>query len=109
MKEFKVVAFWVRPKDEAGLPGAENLLEPLLRTFYQAFPEYEGCLSGFPAPRKPHGAFVYVSGSCNGLLPGASEYLQGLLERAFPQAEVRWYGRPWSDGRPHRLTSGEIG
>ncbi|HEU4740408.1 MAG TPA: hypothetical protein VFS50_02270 [Meiothermus sp.] len=98
MKEFKVVAFWVRPKDEKDLPEAGDLLEPLLQTFYQAFPEYEGCLGGFPAPRGPHGAFVYVSGPCNGLLPGASEYLQSLLEQAFPQAEVRWYGRPWSLG-----------
>lgn len=93
-----MVAFWIRPKDEQGLPGAESLLEALLHIFYQSFPEYEGCLGAFPAPRGPHGAFVYVSGSCNGLLPGAGEYLQYLLAQTFPQAEVRWYGRPWGLG-----------
>lgn len=30
-----------------------------------------------------------------GLLPAATRFLRELLEAAFPQAEVRVYGKPW--------------
>lgn len=93
MTGLKVVTLWVRPNEEAGLPN--KALEFLLETFYQNFPEYEGGLVVLQAPRRPQGVFVYVSGLVGGLLPEAATYLRRLLERAFPQAEVRTYGRPW--------------
>ncbi|RDI96727.1 hypothetical protein DV704_00280 [Meiothermus sp. QL-1] len=94
----KVVTLWVRPKGEAPLPEAQGLLEGLLSLFYEAFPEYEGTLAYSQSPRPPRYAFVYVNSSCRGLLPPAGCFLRGLLERAFPQGEVRAYGRVWPEG-----------
>ena len=36
-----------------------------------------------------------MEGPCGGLLPAATQFLRELLEAAFPQAEVRVYGKPW--------------
>lgn len=97
MTPLKVVTFWVRPKDEAPLPEARALLEGLLVIFYEAFPEYGGMLVFSQSPRSPRYVFVYVNLGCTGLLPPAGRFLQGLLEQAFPQGEVRPYGRVWPE------------
>ncbi|MCS7059284.1 MAG: hypothetical protein NZ849_09740 [Meiothermus sp.] len=95
MKALKVTAFWVRPPEEAPLPEARAALESLIGSFYQAFPEYTGALAFSQAPRPPHHIFVYVDRDCSGLLPGAGQFLHRLLQGAFPQGEVRAYGRVW--------------
>ncbi|AEB12500.1 hypothetical protein [Marinithermus hydrothermalis] len=93
----KVTTFWVRPHSSVeALPAAGKLLTGLLEGFYERFPEYEGCLVYSQSPRRPRYVFVYVNGECSGLLPQAAEYLYRLLEQAFPQGEVRPYGRPWA-------------
>ncbi|GIW24756.1 hypothetical protein [Meiothermus sp.] len=95
MTPLKVVTFWVRPQGEEPLPEARALLEGLLNIFYEAFPEYAGLLVFSQSPRPPRYVFVYVNQGCTGLLPSAGRFLQGLLEQAFPQGEVRPYGRVW--------------
>ncbi|GEM84252.1 hypothetical protein [Meiothermus hypogaeus] len=97
MTPLKAVTLWVRPKGEAPLPEARVLLEGLLATFYEAFPEYGGMLVFSQSPRLPCYVFVYVRQGCTGLYPSAGQFLQGLLQQAFPQAEVRAYGRVWQE------------
>lgn len=97
MTPLKVVTFWVRPKGEEPLPEAGALLEGLLGIFYEAFPEYAGTLVFSQSLRPPRYVFVYASQGCTGLLPSAGRFLQGLLEQAFPQGEVRPYGRVWPE------------
>lgn len=100
MIPLKVVTFWVRPKNAEPLPEARALLEGLLAIFYEAFPEYAGTLVFSQSPRSPGHVFVYVSQGCTGLLPAAGRFLQALLQQAFPQGEVRPYGRVWSQASP---------
>ena len=95
MTPLKVVTFWVRPLDEEPLPEARARLEALLVVFYQAFPEYTGALAFSQSPRPPRYVFVYTNPNCAGLFPSAGQFLQGLLQQAFPQGEVRPYGRVW--------------
>ena len=97
MTPLKVVTFWVRPKAEEPIPEARALLEGLLGIFYEAFPEYGGMLVFSQSPRPPRYVFVYVKQGCAGLLPSAGRFLQGLLEQAFSQGEVRPYGRVWPE------------
>ncbi len=97
MTPLKVVTFWVRSRGEEPLPEARALLESLLAIFYETFPEYTEMLAYNQSPRSPHHVFVYVIQGCAGLLPSAGQFLQGLLEQAFPQGEVRPYGRAWSE------------
>jgi len=91
----KLMTAWVCPPPGETLPEAGEGLEGLMRAFYQVFPEYEGCLRAFQAPRAPRHVFVYVARDCSGLLPWAGEHLRGLLAGLFPQAEVRAYGKAW--------------
>lgn len=100
MTPLKAVTFWVRPKGEAPLPEARALLEGLLATFYEAFPEYGGMLAFTQSMRPPGYVFVYVRQGCSGLFPSAGRFLQGLLQQAFPQGEVRAYGRLWQELTP---------
>jgi len=95
MTLLKVVTFWVRPLGEEPLPEAKTRLEALLAEFYEAFPEYAGSLAFSQSSRPPRYVFVYVNQGCAGLLPVAGQFLQGLLQQAFPQSEVRPYGRVW--------------
>ncbi|RIH90044.1 hypothetical protein Mlute_00164 [Meiothermus luteus] len=97
MRALKVTVFWVRPPEEAPLPEARSTLESLLASFYQAFPEYAGALAFSQTPHPPRHVFLYVGQDCSGLLPEAGRFLQELLEQAFPQGEVRAYGRVWLD------------
>lgn len=99
MTPLKVVTFWVRPLEGEPLPEARALLEGLLAIFYEAFPEYAGVLTFSQSPRRPGYVFVYVNQGCTGLLPMAGRFLQELLQQAFPQGEVRPYGRVWSELR----------
>lgn len=85
---------WVRPK-QGGLPQMGADLERFLAGFYGLFPEYADCLTFFQSPRFPRHLFVYVREGCSGVLPGAGQYLQKLLETAFPDAEIRLYGKAW--------------
>jgi len=93
--DLKMMTAWVRPKAEEDLPEVKESLEGLLVGFYGAFPEYQDCLRFFQSPRVPHHVFVYVNGGCTGLLPGASRYLEQMLQRAFLGSEVRLYGKAW--------------
>lgn len=95
MSGLKVVTFWVRPQGEGGLPEAGDLLEGLLYSFHEFFPEYEGCLIFSQSPRLPRHVFVYARDGCSGVLPAPGRHLQGLLEKAFPEAEVKPYGKAW--------------
>ncbi|WP_027883258.1 hypothetical protein [Meiothermus rufus] len=95
MKDGKVMTFWVRPAGARVLPPAKEVLPGVLEAFYQVFPEYHGSLTCIQSPRLPRYVFVCAGPGCNGLLPPAGRYLQALLERAFPGAEVRPYGKAW--------------
>ena len=94
--KLKVVTFWVRPIGEAILPESQHQLWQLLVKFYQAFPEYDGALRFLQSQIGGRQVFVYATADCPNLLPDASEYLGGLLEEAFPGAEVKPYGRPYT-------------
>ncbi len=97
MGDMKAVTFWVKPQSTIeSLPEAKALVEGLLQVFGQYFPEYEGCLGFSQSPRRPRYLFIYIQGPCGGLYPSAASFLKELLETAFPQAEVRVYGKPWS-------------
>ena len=90
------MTFWVKPKSSIeALPEAQALVRDLLELFYEYFPEYEGCLGFSQSPRRPRSLVRYMAGPCGGLLPAATQFLRELLEAAFPQAEVRVYGKPW--------------
>lgn len=97
MTPLKVVTFWVRPLGEEPLPEARTRLEALLAVFYAAFPEYAGTLAFSQSPRPPRYVFVYVNQGCAGLFPAAGQFVQGRLQQAFPQGEVRPYGRIWQE------------
>lgn len=97
MTALKVVTFWVRPTSQEPLPEAKAQLEALLNIFYEAFPEYAGTLVFSQSRRPPGHVFVYVNQGCAGLLPSAGRFLQERLQQAFPQGEVRSYGRVWQE------------
>lgn len=100
MTLLKVATFWVRPVGAEPLPEARALLEGLLAIFYEAFPEYAGALVFSQSPRPPGHIFVYLNQGCTGLLPLAGQFLQELLQQAFPSSEVRPYGRVWLQASP---------
>lgn len=89
------MTFWVKPKSSIeALPEAQALVRDLLELFYEYFPEYEGCLGFSQSPRRPRYLFLYMEGPCGGSFPPPPGFC-GASEAAFPQAEVRVYGKPW--------------
>lgn len=90
------MTFWVKPKSSIeALPEAQALVRDLLELFYEYFPEYEGCLGFSQSPRRPRYLFLYMEGPCGGSFPPPPGFCGSSSEAAFPQAEVRVYGKPW--------------
>lgn len=89
------MTFWVKPKSSIeALPEAQALVRDLLELFYEYFPEYEGCLGFSQSPRRPRYLFLYMEGPC-GAPSRRHPVFAGAPRAAFPQAEVRVYGKPW--------------
>ncbi len=92
-----VRTYWLRPRESPGaLPPAGPRMRAVLEAFFEAFPEYHGCLSYSQSPRRPRYLFVYVT-ECAGLFPDAADHLGRLLAAAFPGSRVLPYGRPFPE------------
>lgn len=91
----KANTFWVRPKPGARLPAAGPVMNQVLEAFYECFPEYQEFLDFSQSPRQPGYVFIFVKNGCSGVWNEATEFLSGLLTRAFPQGDIRVYGREW--------------